>query len=84
MIIRRVLDLGLPLAALPNSIGPYASLMVLGFVVAIFGHLTRSRWLVAIGVILIFLAAVLLPIALRVTTDNPPPPPPPNPNNLVQ
>jgi hypothetical protein len=74
MIIRRVLDLVPPLAAfLPRSIGPYVSLMMLGFVLGILGHLTRSRWLVAIGVILVFLAAFLFPLALTVTTKNPPP-----------
>ena len=76
MIIRRVLDLVPPLVALlPHSIGPYVSLMVLGFVIGIFGHLSNSRWLVAIGVILIFLAAFLFPLALNVTTQNKPPPP---------
>jgi hypothetical protein len=76
MIIRRVLDLVPPLAALlPHTIGPYVTLMGLGFVIGIFGHLAGSRWLVAIGVILIFLAAFLFPLALNVTTQNKPPPP---------
>jgi hypothetical protein len=59
---------------LPRSIGPYVSLMVLGFVVGILGHLTRSRWLVAIGVLMIFLATLVFPLARIATEDNPPNP----------
>jgi hypothetical protein len=61
---------------LPNSIGPYLGLMGAGFAVAVIGHLSRSRWLVAVGVIMIFLATVLFPLALQLTTDEPPPPGP--------
>jgi hypothetical protein len=56
---------------LPESIGPYVALMIAGFVIGIVGHLFRSRWLVALGIILIFLAALALPLALNVTTDTP-------------
>jgi hypothetical protein len=74
MIIGAVLDLALPLAdLLPRSIGPYLSLMLVGFFVGILGHLSRSKWLVAIGVIIVFLAAFLFPLALNVTTDDKPP-----------
>ena len=64
------------IGALPRSFGPYATLMMAGFVIGILGHLSRSRWLVAIGVILIFIGAFLLPLALRATTSDEPPPPP--------
>jgi hypothetical protein len=65
---------------LPHSIGPYVSLMIAGFAIGIFGHMARSRWLVAIGIILIFLAALALPLALNVTTEKPDAPGPlPNP-----
>jgi MFS-type transporter involved in bile tolerance (Atg22 family) len=65
---------------LPHSIGPYVSLMIGGFVIGILGHVFRARWLVAIGIILIFLAALALPLALNVTTDQPQAPGPlPNP-----
>jgi hypothetical protein len=69
-----VLDLGLlPLAALlPHSIGPYIAVMLAGFAIAILGHLSASRWLIAAGVILIFLGALVFPLALNVTTDAPP------------
>ena len=46
---------------LPRSFGPYATLMLLGFLVGIVGHIFRSRWLVAIGILLIFIGAFLLP-----------------------
>ena len=49
------------LALLPHSPAPYITLMLVGFVVGILGHLTRARWLVAAGVILIFLGAFLFP-----------------------
>jgi hypothetical protein len=70
-----VLDLLLPLAALfPQSPTPYITLMLVGFVVGILGHLTRARWLVAAGVILIFLGALLFPFVANVTTEDRPPP----------
>jgi hypothetical protein len=61
---------------LPHSIGPYVGLMVTGFAVAVIGHLSRSRWMVAVGVIMIFLATLLFPLALQLTSDEPPPPGP--------
>ncbi len=70
-----MLDLAPPLAALlPHSPTPYITLMLAGFVVGILGHLTRARWLIAAGVILIFLGALLLPLLANVTTDERPPP----------
>jgi len=68
-------DLGPPLAALlPTSPGPYIALMLIGFAVGILGHLARARWLVAAGVILIFLAAFLLPLAANLSSEERPPP----------
>jgi sulfite exporter TauE/SafE len=64
------------IAALPRNLGPYATLMLLGFFIGIVGHIFRSRWLVAIGVLLIFIGAFLLPLALKATTNDEPPPPP--------
>ena len=75
MIIPPVLDLSLPLAALlPHSPTPYIALMLAGFVIGILGHLSRARWLVATGVILIFLGALLFPLLANVTTEDRPPP----------
>jgi hypothetical protein len=45
--------------------------MIAGFAIGILGHMFRSRWLVAIGILLIFLAALALPLALNVTTEKP-------------
>ena len=74
MLAAAALFLVLPLAdLLPRSISPYLSMMLIGFFIGIFGHLTRSKWLVAVGVILVFLAAFLFPLALNVTTEDRPP-----------
>jgi hypothetical protein len=72
MIIGAVLDLVLPLAALlPHSAGPYVALMLSGFAIGILGHLTAARWLVAAGIILVFLGAFLFPVALNLTEESP-------------
>jgi hypothetical protein len=70
-----VLDLLPPLADLfPHSPGPYIALMLAGFAIGILGHLTKAKWLIASGVILIFLGALLFPLAANLTTENRPPP----------
>lgn len=70
-----MLDLAPPLVALlPRSPGPYIALMLAGFVIGILGHLTKTRWLVASGVTLIFLGALLFPLAANLTTSNRPAP----------
>jgi hypothetical protein len=67
-----VLDLVLPLAdLLPHSASPYVALMLIGFAIGILGHLSSARWLVAAGVILIFLGAFLFPVAVNFTQDSP-------------
>jgi hypothetical protein len=67
-----VLDLVLPFAyLLPHSAGPYIALMLIGFGIGIFGHLSSARWLVAAGVILIFLGAFLFPLAVNLTQESP-------------
>jgi hypothetical protein len=68
-------DLVLPLAALlPHSPTPYVVLMLAGFAVGILGHLAGARWLVAAGVVLIALGALLLPLVANVTTEDRPAP----------
>jgi hypothetical protein len=67
---------------LPRSVGPYVSLMLVGFFVGILGHLARSKWLVAIGVALVFMAALLFPLARIATEQNPPPAPDPRLNQI--
>jgi hypothetical protein len=67
-----VLDLVLPLATLlPQTAGPYIALMLIGFAIGILGHLSSARWLVAAGVILIFLGAFLFPLAVNLTEETP-------------
>ena len=68
-------DLVLPLAALlPHSPTPYVVLMLAGFAVGILGHLAGARWLVAAGVALIALGALLLPLAANLTAEDRPAP----------
>ena len=67
-----MLDLLPPLASvLPHSFGPYMALVLIGFAVGILGHLSSARWLVAAGVILIFLGALLFPLAVNFTQESP-------------
>ena len=63
-------------AVLPDTIEPYLILMVAGFIVAMWGHGMHSRWVVAIGIIMVFLAVLLFPLALQVFSEEPPPPGP--------
>ena len=68
-------DLGpLPAALLPHSPGPYIALMLAGFAIGILGSLTKTRWLIAAGVVLISLGALLLPLAANLTSEHRPPP----------
>jgi hypothetical protein len=67
-------DLLLPLATLlPHSPTAYVLLMLAGFAIGILGHLAGARWLVAAGVVLIALGALLLPFVAGVTTHKPAP-----------
>ncbi|HET6570933.1 MAG TPA: hypothetical protein VFG58_05540 [Solirubrobacterales bacterium] len=67
------LDLVLALATLlPHSAGPYVALVAIGFAVAIAGHLSGLRRLIAVGIILIFLGAFAFPLALNLTESTPP------------
>jgi hypothetical protein len=43
---------------------PFIALMLGGFAVGVFGHLYGSRFIVGIGVAMIFLATLLIPLAL--------------------
>ncbi|HMC06196.1 MAG TPA: hypothetical protein VKG89_02255 [Solirubrobacterales bacterium] len=61
---------------LPQTTGPYVALMIVGFFVGVLGHLSRSRWLVTIGIVIIFLAALALPLILNIQSNRPDPPGP--------
>jgi hypothetical protein len=70
-----VLDPLPPLAAFfSHSPGPYVALMLIGFGVGILGHLTRNRVLIASGIALICLGALLLPFVAGLGTNDHPPP----------
>ena len=63
----------LPLATvLPETITPYLLLMLAGFVIGTVGHLYKSKLVVAIGIVMIFAATLLLPLAVLATEDEPP------------
>jgi hypothetical protein len=57
--------------ALPETITPYLLLMLAGFVVGTAGHLYKSKLVVAIGILMIFAATLLLPLAVLATEDEP-------------
>ena len=61
---------------LPQSLTPYLIMMIGGFVIGIYGHMMKSRIVVAIGIALIFLGTALLPLALVIFSDEPAPPGP--------
>jgi hypothetical protein len=63
-------------AILPEEMGPYVVLLVIGFVVGAAGHVFRLRWMVALGILMIFLATFLLPVAINLLEDDPDPPGP--------
>jgi hypothetical protein len=70
-----VLDPSLPVAELfPHSPGSYIALMLAGFAIGILGHIFRAKWMIVAGVTLIFLGALLFPLAANLTTENRPPP----------
>jgi hypothetical protein len=45
---------------------PFVAMMLVGFVIGVVGHITRTRALVVLGIGLIFLATFLLPLAANV------------------
>jgi hypothetical protein len=61
-----------PLAdILPDTITPYLGLMIGGFFIGTAGHIYRSKAVVAIGIAMIFLATLLLPLAVIATEEEP-------------
>jgi hypothetical protein len=49
-----------------TSPNPFIALMIAGFAVGTFGYLYGSRFIVGIGVALVFLATLLIPLALNI------------------
>jgi hypothetical protein len=52
-----------------NDLSPrtYIVLMGLGFLVGTFGHIVKSKTVVAVGIVLILFATVLLPLTAHVS-----------------
>jgi hypothetical protein len=49
-----------------TSPDPFIALLIAGFAVGVFGYLAGSRFFVAIGVALVFLATLIIPLVLSV------------------
>jgi hypothetical protein len=45
---------------------PFVAMMLIGFVIGVVGHVTKTKALVVLGIGLIFLATFLLPLAANV------------------
>lgn len=67
--MRRIIVAVLVLAVLADSFrtspNPFVALMLGGFAVGVFGHLYGSRFIVGIGIAIVFVATLLLPLALN-------------------
>jgi hypothetical protein len=46
-------------AALPTSVGPYAVVMAVGFLIGIYGHLSKSRTLILTGILIVGLVSAI-------------------------
>ena len=57
--------------ALPDSLGPYAVLLAIGFLVGWYGHGAKNNWIIAFGIVIILAAIGLLfgLIAMLPATD---------------
>jgi CHASE2 domain-containing sensor protein len=53
---------GLPSESAGTDPKRYLILLAVGFVIAVLGHLTRTKTLIAVGLALIFLATLILPL----------------------
>jgi sulfite exporter TauE/SafE len=45
-------------------LGPFIALAVIGFVVAVVGHITQTKQLVVTGIVLVFAAVLFVPLVL--------------------
>ena len=57
----------MPILAFSPSPLPFVVLMTVGFLVGVTGHVYHSRAMVATGIGLIFIATLLLPLAIYAT-----------------
>jgi membrane protein YdbS with pleckstrin-like domain len=49
---------------LPDSLGPYAVLLAIGFLVGWYGHGAKNNWIIAFAIILILASIGLLQLAV--------------------
>jgi hypothetical protein len=47
---------------------PYVTVFAIGFLVAVIGHLFKVKVMVAAGVLMVFMATVVLPLVAALTT----------------
>jgi sulfite exporter TauE/SafE len=45
-------------------LGPFIALAVIGFVMAVIGHLTASKTIIVTGIVLVFAGVLFVPLAL--------------------
>jgi membrane protein YdbS with pleckstrin-like domain len=50
--------------ALPDSLGPYAVLLAIGFAIGWYGQGAKNNWIVAFGILVILAAIGLLQVAI--------------------
>ena len=46
------------------SLGAFIVIMLIGFVVGTFGHIIKSRALIITGIVMIFMATIVLPLLI--------------------
>jgi hypothetical protein len=51
--------------ALPDSLGPYAVLLAIGFLTGWYGQGAKNNWIIAFGIVLILAAIGLLQLAIH-------------------
>jgi hypothetical protein len=49
---------------LPDSLGPYAVLLAIGFLIGWYGHGAKNNWIIAFAIILILASIGLLQLAV--------------------
>jgi membrane protein YdbS with pleckstrin-like domain len=50
--------------ALPDSLGPYAVLLAVGFMIGWYGSGAKNNWIIAFGIVVILAAIGLLQLAI--------------------
>ena len=83
VLLALVAFLAIPAAIIPNYVpdragggleiepAPFLAMFGFGFVLAAGGHLYKSQFVVGLGIAIVFLALVLIPIALFVSGGGP-------------